>query len=436
MSDQVKDRFHQLIQDCILKISHLIVQSRVESVASDDTNKWFNLETPSSSEITQKVSIYKDDLSRPMQILIFLNSPPGQPLVRTCIEQWCLKTSPPDRNSGDLSGRHLKSTYLKSIVLMRSLYTFLRILPAHRLVRHCQKNKTIASQFSFEVIPDDGINGIVGARSGFDFAGVNTPLGNFNLSVVYRQHCPFSLLQSASVNPLENRIAEWPANSGRSQLNTVSCPTVRHDAKPLPGGRGNQTAKPVSVMGGSVGRTSTDEIEEEMFGRRSQEKPMGRIARMSSPARSPPISMYPTTDPIGIPSSVDNDLMLPMATPPAVIGGLAQMARSPVFVFSTYSPSPIVSPSESSTPQKSSAPTSYSIMDSPDVAGRHRSERDGASPGMASGPRSLSSKQSYKFVNSPFKSGVSAPEVCFFNRHSEFSWCSHCLRLVLILTPF
>ncbi|KAI0888155.1 autophagy-related protein 13-domain-containing protein [Annulohypoxylon maeteangense] len=141
----------------------------------------------------------------------------GKPITRLVLERWRveLKGKPPDQL--DDFGLLLPTVYKKAIVLMRSIYTTTGLLPAWKLARNSKTKGTHPALavrcrvFSGEspTYGSDSLRIPLFAGRGdvstdYVFGNLEVPVGRFYVSVSYRNHCNFQVVDSESL--LSSRI--------------------------------------------------------------------------------------------------------------------------------------------------------------------------------------------------------------------------------------
>lgn len=131
-------RHDQIVSQFLLKSLHIILDSRIPSIRSSNNNtilpkkkkkndKWFNLALGDRPSSFDSLNSWHRNLMEPMIIDILLLLQDSE----TVVERWVVQYQ---RDSSSSSS--YKKTYQKSIVLLRSLYTMLRLLPAYRAYRN------------------------------------------------------------------------------------------------------------------------------------------------------------------------------------------------------------------------------------------------------------------------------------------------------------
>ncbi|CAI2186752.1 3156_t:CDS:10, partial [Funneliformis geosporum] len=248
----------QIVQNFYTKVAQIITQARLihyDSLSSGTVpthprqtshhpkkpNKWFNLEIWDSD-------VYKEDLKywrhtvtsstglppHPMIIEFFLDTSELPKDTILVITDEILKRRRVDiHNSGDnadvksknilleswqLTLSHplpepppdLPVVYKKSIAFFRSLYAYVRMLPAFRLYKRIKMNLNNALKIGYRfVLPSTNHGDYIGIdvpiiegesnniSSKFKFGSIDTPLGVLSLKVNYRSNCEFHIDESA-----------------------------------------------------------------------------------------------------------------------------------------------------------------------------------------------------------------------------------------------
>ncbi|KAK9452992.1 autophagy-related protein 13-domain-containing protein [Dipodascopsis uninucleata] len=231
----------QIVQNLYNKAIDVVVQARSTqpriSVAHRK-DKWFNLEVEDTIDgplrddilpwrsgpaegifdmgpLVLDVVLDTRDLG-PNQVLVVIDRDGTRHVVqhrdeRVVLERWTFDLRP--IRSSAASFLELPGIYKRAVVLFRSLYTYVRILPTWRLRKRLTKSKlapiplrivcVVASKFS--------ATPITALSSTYTFRDIETPVGGFGLAVAYRSKCDFrvddseSLLSSHFINLDERR---------------------------------------------------------------------------------------------------------------------------------------------------------------------------------------------------------------------------------------
>ncbi|XP_058206339.1 autophagy-related protein 13a [Rhododendron vialii] len=225
-------RFEQIVTQFLSKSLHIILDSRVPSVRQNGRNllsgtpvtksdKWFSLKLGDRPASLDNLNLWHRNLTEPMIIDILLvqevpdSSSDNNPTttlglgkyVETVIERWVVQYEYSRTLFPHVveSSSSYKKTYKKSIILLRSLYAMMRLLPAYRPFRKLCSS-TQASDFD--------INYKVSSFSApfsreeeevmkpYNFAYVDAPQGRLSISVTYRENLScFNLNTSIAYPP-------------------------------------------------------------------------------------------------------------------------------------------------------------------------------------------------------------------------------------------
>ncbi|XP_021974226.1 autophagy-related protein 13a isoform X1 [Helianthus annuus] len=207
-------RNDQIVSQFLLKTLHIVLESRVPSLRPPPSpprsssfvkksDKWFNLAL--GDRPTAFTFAHRD----PMIIDIILVQEMGQnqsgygALVETVIERWAVQYEY-SRASQSQSSESYKKTYKKSIILLRSLYSMMRLLPAYRAYRTKAKGKPCDFDITYKVssfsVPFTRSEEQV--MKLYTFFPVEAQHGHLSVSVKYRESLSdFNLETSATFPP-------------------------------------------------------------------------------------------------------------------------------------------------------------------------------------------------------------------------------------------
>eukprot|EP01117_Protostelium_nocturnum_P015258 TRINITY_DN5898_c0_g1_i1.p1 TRINITY_DN5898_c0_g1~~TRINITY_DN5898_c0_g1_i1.p1 ORF type:complete len:547 (+),score=97.14 TRINITY_DN5898_c0_g1_i1:123-1763(+) len=217
----VRGRTEQIIRELYVKLTQIILQSRVPTVVQQSKNnnngkikinKWFNLELEELENITQELTPWAQNMYLPLYIRIFFNSKKSsqQHEERVLLEKWKIQFEPYTGSSRE--SVEVPTLYKKLVLLVRSLYSFLRVVPAYRVFRDCNRNKMMSGKMFYKIdrFPDDipgsnrfGLtnNNESGPPTGFSefkFDTINTVLGKLNVVAHSSETCSFKQLVASS----------------------------------------------------------------------------------------------------------------------------------------------------------------------------------------------------------------------------------------------
>ncbi|KAF9953591.1 autophagy protein 13 [Mortierella alpina] len=314
----------QILQNFYVKVIQIVVLARVTHTDPHaglaprrgtlrgapllkKTSKWFNLEL-------EDLDIYKEDAKfwralaitdspptmlvellldtselSPSQMLVLMDennrksrvdisshsssstTPLGQARTRRSIilESWSLTLSntPPDRIPEP------PVVYKKSIIFFRSLFAYMRLLPAYQLYRRLRKQNhplKIGFRVNRGQSPEESmfrdseigievplIEGETRAMlSEYRFGQVETPLGAFSLKVTYRSNCEFHVDESEAV--LSSRFIDMDENYFTPTIVTHSQESGRSSRRPSIDGNTARRPPSGAAMARRPSNASTD----------------------------------------------------------------------------------------------------------------------------------------------------------------------------------
>ncbi|KAI2610561.1 autophagy-related protein 13-domain-containing protein [Hypoxylon sp. NC1633] len=263
--DSIK-KLDQIIQNVYSKAGTVILQARMQVTPTlvgrtqeKRTSRWFQLDTDDIDDFREEFRVWKqcggfENRPPPLIIETYLDASrlkggqslvvldengkrwdvvealsssdqssdsssgrQGRPNASLVLERWRveLKGAPSERI--DDFGLLLPTVYKKAIVLMRSIYTTTGILPAWRLARNSKtKGSHPALAVSCRVLSGESASygtdtlrtPLFDARgdvsTDYMFGDLEVPVGRFYVSVSYRNHCNFQVVETESL--LSSRI--------------------------------------------------------------------------------------------------------------------------------------------------------------------------------------------------------------------------------------
>lgn len=226
-------KLDKIVSQFLLKSLHIILDSRIPSLHPHDrsgdlssvprvkkSDKWFNLILGDRPAALDNLNFWHRNVMDPMIIDIILvreglgsssvdnlygTSPMGSS-VETVIERWVVQFENP-RHVVPHSGEHsasYKKTYKKSIILLRSLYSQMRLLPAYRVFRQLNASR---QTYNFDIIYKVSSFGDPFSRAEeelmeeYSFAPVEALPGRLCISVTYRSTLSDFNLESSTMMP-------------------------------------------------------------------------------------------------------------------------------------------------------------------------------------------------------------------------------------------
>ncbi|XP_062119911.1 autophagy-related protein 13a isoform X4 [Humulus lupulus] len=171
-------KLEHIVSQFLLKSLHIILDSRIPSLRPHDrsgdlssvsrvkkSDKWFNLIRGDRPAALENLNFWHRNVVDPMIIDIILvheglnsssvdnlytASTVGTP-AETVIERWVVQYESPRvvaPQTGEMSVSY-KKTYQKSIVLLRALYSLMRLLPAHKIFKQLTSS---SHTYNFDII--------------------------------------------------------------------------------------------------------------------------------------------------------------------------------------------------------------------------------------------------------------------------------------------
>ncbi|XP_059628874.1 autophagy-related protein 13a-like [Cornus florida] len=228
-------RFEQIVSQFLLKSLHIVLDSRVPSirphrsgdassgaVQAKRSDKWFGLVLGDRPASLDNLNFWHRNLMEPMIIDIILvqegpnlssvhnscsNLGMGKS-VETVIERWTVQYEyirTMHTQFGESSASY-KKTYKKLIILLRSLYSMMRLLPAHRAFRKLTSSSQ-AYDFdinykvsSFSAPFSRAEEGLMKPRP---VLSVDAPQGRLSISVTYRESLSDFNLETSALFPAQ-----------------------------------------------------------------------------------------------------------------------------------------------------------------------------------------------------------------------------------------
>ncbi|KAI0488315.1 hypothetical protein KFK09_028143 [Dendrobium nobile] len=250
-------RTEQIISQFFLKTLQAVLTSRIPNLSGGGRvrrrDRWFNLAIDDLPPALENLGFWHQGVMEPMIVDVILSPRDGVESVAV-IERWIAQCeSPPPWGDGattlpSSSASFYRRTYKKSILLLRSIYSLLRFLPAYRAFRLLSssnqssnynlsyKVSSIAEPFSRE------------EEKGFKqqaFPPVESQLGYLSVSVLYRPTLENFNLEVSSLlppmiiadyvgSPAADPMRAFPASPSEKGMRPISFPLrgVRPSAAP------------------------------------------------------------------------------------------------------------------------------------------------------------------------------------------------------------
>lgn len=215
-------RFEQILAQFLLKTLHIVLDCRVPSIRPygrsgevKKSDKWFNLVLGDRPAVLDNLNFWHRNLMEPMIIDIILVQEKASSLsehssgiagayTETIIERWVVQYEYLRSMVPQIGDSSYKKTYKKSIILLRSLYSMMRLLPAFKAFRKLSSSQSCdfdiiykVSSFSppFSRVEEE-------LMQHYTFTPVDAQQGRLCISVTYREDLSdFNLETAASFPP-------------------------------------------------------------------------------------------------------------------------------------------------------------------------------------------------------------------------------------------
>ncbi|KAJ8563363.1 hypothetical protein K7X08_031815 [Anisodus acutangulus] len=255
-------RFEQILAQFLLKSLHIILDSRVPSIRPyggigevKKSDRWFNLVLGDRPAVLDNLNMLHKNLVEPMIIdIILVQDKPSTtssehnsgttfagPCVDTVIERWVLQCENRRSMVPHMGDSSFKKIYKKSILLLRSLYSMMRLLPAFKAFRKLSSSsQSCYFDINFKVssFSEPFSRAEEEMMKQYTFTPVDAQQGRLSLSVTYRENLvDFNLETSASFppeiitdyvgSPLTYPMRSFPLNSMDKGANHTSFPLRR-----------------------------------------------------------------------------------------------------------------------------------------------------------------------------------------------------------------
>ncbi|KAK9803839.1 hypothetical protein WJX73_005890 [Symbiochloris irregularis] len=223
-----KARLEQIVGECIVKAAQIVLVSRVNAptkpVAPDQRKCWFNLQIEELPVTQSELEHWKRHVTTPLVLEIYLQ--PGQPGRLTAaftrpsspsdanaseqargmlLERWTLQylhSAPEDRAGTARARLDTPAVYKRMVIMLRSLYSYVRMLPAFRMSRTSKRNPGASFSLQYTIArspPSAAAAGkALSSMQRFAFTPLDTPWGTLSMGVQYSASAALSLLEQMS----------------------------------------------------------------------------------------------------------------------------------------------------------------------------------------------------------------------------------------------
>ncbi|MCD9645587.1 hypothetical protein HAX54_034603 [Datura stramonium] len=218
-------RFEQILAQFLLKSLHIILDSRIPSIRPyggigevKKSDKWFNLVLGDRPVVLDSLNLLHRNLVEPMVIDIILvqdrsctsseqNSGTtfAGAYTETIVERWVVQCENQRSMVPHMGDSSFKKTYKKFIILLRSLYSMMRLLPAFKAFRKLSSSsQSCYFDINFKVssFSEPFSRSEEEMMKQYTFTPVDAQQGRLSLSVTYRENLvDFNLETFASFPP-------------------------------------------------------------------------------------------------------------------------------------------------------------------------------------------------------------------------------------------
>ncbi|KAI1827012.1 hypothetical protein F4861DRAFT_464630 [Xylaria intraflava] len=258
-------KLDQIIQNIYSKAGTLILQERMQvtpvlvgKTLERRTSRWFQLDTDDIDDFREEFRIWKtcggfenrpppliietyldtsrlksgqslvalDENGKRWDVVEAINSDQssesspgrqGKPITHVVLERWRIELKGAPADEPEDFGPLLPTVYKKAIVLIRSIYATTGILPAWKLARNsktkgthpalttrCRVSSGDSRSFESDTLRTPLFESRVDVTTDYMFGDLEVPVGRFYVSVAYRNHCAFQVVETESL--LSSRI--------------------------------------------------------------------------------------------------------------------------------------------------------------------------------------------------------------------------------------
>ncbi|KAL2527802.1 Autophagy-related protein 13 [Abeliophyllum distichum] len=250
-------RLEQILNQFFLKSLHMILDSRVPAIRPGSrgevkkSDKWFNLVLGDRPSAMDNLSFWNRSFMEPMVIDIILvqelpkcslehnsSTTLGSEMVtETVIERWAVQHEHQRAVAHPISEASCKKSYKKSIILLRSIYSMLRLLPAYKAFRKRGSSQNCDFDINYKVctyaVPFSREEDELMKRH--NFISIDTQQGALSVSVTYLRDLsdfnldafvsfPSEIITDYVGSPLTEPIRPFPTTSSEKGVRATSFP--------------------------------------------------------------------------------------------------------------------------------------------------------------------------------------------------------------------
>ncbi|KAL3133251.1 hypothetical protein ABBQ38_007134 [Trebouxia sp. C0009 RCD-2024] len=228
-----KQQTDHIIGECLMKAAHVILGSRSEPnkqpVQHPGRKTWFNLNIDEVAAASQVFDNWRKDTNTPAFIEVYMRpwGPSGEQTslqpstsgqqdiclqtdafpAATLLERWMFhfEACPPDgnlqRRRAQLARLDPPAVYKRAVVMLRSLTSYVRLLPGYRMYKACKRSSSSPARLGFCLLK--GHQSSMGSTTAthlrhFSFTPLETPYGQFKLEVDYAPAAAVNFLEQST----------------------------------------------------------------------------------------------------------------------------------------------------------------------------------------------------------------------------------------------
>ena len=141
--------YDQVVKEAICKIVHVILNNRVPqpSIGKVKTSKWFNLEMEESEIVNEELIPWRQNINIPIFLSIYFVSKRRESAEKVLLERWMISYE----LSNSKESVEVPTLYKKFLVLIRSLYIFVRTNYIYKIYQESKKKKLTSSKLVYEL---------------------------------------------------------------------------------------------------------------------------------------------------------------------------------------------------------------------------------------------------------------------------------------------
>nr|GMD56617.1 autophagy-related protein 13A [Ipomoea batatas] len=255
-------RFEQIISQFLLKSLHIVLDSRIPSMRPygrsgelKKSDRWFNLVLGDRPAALDNLSFWHRNLMEPMIIDImlvqdkpnsssepYLSSTLGGTLSETVIERWVVQYEHVRALAPQIGDSSYKKSYKKVILLLRSLYSIMRLLPAYKAFQKLSSSQSCDFDINYKVSSFSAPFSRAEEQlmKEYSFVPVEAQQGRFSISLTYRDNLSdFNLETSSSFPPQiitdyvsTDPIRSFPSTTSDKDVHATVFPLRRMHSSP------------------------------------------------------------------------------------------------------------------------------------------------------------------------------------------------------------